>query len=106
MRLRAALVLVLAAHGAGCGDDSGGGSANRCRDAFAEAATVPESERRPDLLYDAAVACEDVDAWVDAAADHRDVLGGRSPRAAAEAICQFNEDTRIYNSGLCRSLGF
>ena len=103
----ALLALSLAWSLASCGSDGGSGEQSvSCDEAFDVAAAVPQNQRRPDLLYDSAVACESIDEWNRAASSHPELLQAEKPRETAESLCTFAEDTRIYNSPLCRSLGF
>lgn len=96
-----AVVVTLAACGGGSDHPS---AAERCEKEFAAAEKVPRTERRPGLLFDAAVACSDRSIWVDVAKRHPDVLDGRASVDVLADICTSGGEPRLANSEICADL--
>ena len=88
-----------------CGGGSDDSSAAACETAWAEAAEVPEAERRPDLLWRAGAVCPSFEAWNEQAITHRDLLNGRTPLEMAETVCRYGYDPGLEDSELCASVG-
>ena len=101
----AALVAVVISLVPACGGGSDHPSAaERCESEFAAAEKVPSNERRPGLLFDAAVACSDRSIWVDVAKRHADVLDGRASVDVLADICNNGGEPRLANSDICADL--
>lgn len=82
--------------------DAFAGEESHCEDAFAEAARAG-GDGTDEHLLSAAEACQSLDEWSMAAANHPEALGGADPEEAARRTCDEGAE-RLQTAPLCLSL--